>query len=258
MDNLTIIFTVRVDSMQRQLNILSTLKYYISILPKSHIILLEADSSSHLEEIINSQFPDIQYIYIYDENPIFHRTKYINMELRHTLTKFAAVIDSDVVVPVNQISEAVRLLSCGNLIMVLPYDGRFINIDAYFSDLFRNSNNISSICSIDGNQSLMFGFISVGGAFIVNVLEYKKVGWENEFFPGWGPEDFERVNRLSILGYKPLRVEGKIYHLDHPRGINSSNIYEPLILATKREYCKVSSMSRDELRGYIDTWPWIK
>lgn len=103
----------------------------------------------------------------------------------------------------------------------------------------------------------MFGFISVGGAFLVNVELYRVCGWENEHFPGWGPEDFEREHRLDILGHKPSRVRGKIYHLSHPRGINSSNNSYNLLYTVKKEYCKVCSMLKPELLNYIHTWEWV-
>lgn len=258
MDNLTIIFTVRVDSEERKLNILSTLKYYSSILPHSHIILLEADVRPNLDNFMRINYVHVKYIFVEDHNPIFHRTHYINEELRLVTTPNAAIIDSDVVIPIPQLFMANNILTETDACMVLPYDGRFVGLDQYFSDKFRGSTNIDSLLIVDGEQHLMFGFVSVGGAFMVNVERYKRLGWENENFPGWGPEDFERVNRLSILGYNPIRITGKIYHLDHPRGVNSSNGYEPITLATKREFCKVCSMMPDELRLYINTWDWIK
>lgn len=141
--------------------------------------------------------------------------------------------------------------------MVLPYDGRFIAVDDYYSDLFRQSLDISTLTTIQGNQTLMFGFISVGGIYVVDVAKYKECGWENENFLGWGPEDFEREHRLDILGHRPKRVSGVIYHLNHPRGVNSTNAIEDLAYSTKKEYCHVCSMLRPELISYIETWIWV-
>lgn len=255
-ENLSIIFTVRVDSMERFNNIKATLSYY-SKFTSCPIIVLEADKEPQLDSFIRSQHPDINYIFIEDANAIFHRTHYINEEFKQVRTVHAAVIDSDVIVPINQLIQANNALLQEKVIMTYPYDGRFVGIDAYFSDLFRKLIDPEIFEIINGNKQLMFGFISVGGAFLVDINKYKAVGWENEYFPGWGPEDFEREHRLDILGHKPIRIEGVIYHLSHPRGINSSNSYTPLILATKREYCKVCSMMPGELRAYISTWHWL-
>lgn len=259
MENLTFIFTTKVDSAYRLLNIKATLKFYTTQFPRASFIFLEADSKPSLKDFIKVRYPYIEYYFVHDTNPIFHRTHYINEELRYTKTPFAAIVDSDIIVPQKQIYNSVKILhNKTKVIMVYPYDGRFIGLDAYYSDIFRKTCNISNLIDADVFNTPLFGFRSVGGIFIVDVSKYRTCGWENEYFPGWGPEDFEREHRLDILGYKPSRVQGKIYHLNHPRGINSSNSYEPLILATKREYCKVCSMMPDELRDYIATWPWIK
>ncbi|MBD5373315.1 MAG: hypothetical protein HDR75_08240 [Bacteroides sp.] len=255
-ENLSIIFTVRVDSQERLNNILATLAFYDKY-TDCPLILLEADTESRLSTILEQRFPALKYVFIFDDNPIFHRTHYINEEFKIVETQNAAVIDSDVVVPIEQLKEANKKLTDKDNVMVYPYDGRFVGHDAYFSDKFRETIDPEIFDTVDGNQYLMFGFISVGGAFLVNVNRYRRFGWENEYFPGWGPEDFEREHRLDILGHKPQRIDGKIHHLHHPRGINSSNLHEPLILATKREYCKVCSMLADELKTYVSSWPWL-
>lgn len=255
--NLSIVFTVRVDSQDRLNNILATVAYYDKY-TDCPLILLEADVEPKLESILAKRFPALTYIFVRDENPIFHRTHYINEEFRIVPTLNAAVIDSDVIVPIAQLIEADRVLTNTDNVMVYPYDGRFVGHDAYFSDIFRQTVDPAVFETVDGNQYLMFGFISVGGAFLVNVERYKLCGWENEYFPGWGPEDFEREHRLDILGHKPTRVVGKIHHLSHPRGVNSSNSHGPLILSTKREYCKVCSMMPDELRRYVASWAWMR
>ena len=133
---------------------------------------------------MEQQFPGLKYLFIFDDNPIFHRTHYINEEFKIVETENAAVIDSDVIVPISQLKEANKRLTDKDNVMVYPYDGRFIGHDAYFSDKFRETIDPYVFDTVDGNQYLMFGFISVGGAFIVNVERYRELGWENEYFPG--------------------------------------------------------------------------
>lgn len=256
-NNLSIVFTVRVDSQERLKNILATVAYY-HMFTDCPLILLEADKESKLGTLLEQKFPELKYIFVYDENTIFHRTHYINEELRIVSTRHAAIIDSDIIVPIEQLKNANKILTNTGNVMVYPYDGRFVGHDAYFSDKFRETIDPDVFDVVEGNQYLMFGFISVGGAFLVNVERYRELGWENEYFPGWGPEDFEREHRLDILGHKPARVIGKVHHLYHPRGINSSNSNASLMLTTKREYCNVCSMNTEELHNYINTWPWIK
>ena len=105
----------------------------------------------------------------------------------------------------------------------------------------------------------MYGNLSTGGGFIVDTKKYLQAGGENEFFLGWGPEDYERVNRMEILYSQPIyRAKGGMYHLWHPRSLNSWYANEQYEINGKKELLKVCGMNGDELRSYIDTWPWLE
>lgn len=255
--DLTLIFTVRIDSPERMDNLRSTLSFYRAVVGSS-MMVLEGDSVSRLSDIMTEEFPDVDYIFVADDNPVFHRTRYINDQLRRTVTRCAAVIDADVVVPPAQLSEALAAVLSGAHVMAIPYDGRAVDHGRWRSDMFRRTSRLESLTACNGNQPLMFGFISVGGAFVVDVTAYRRLGWENERFCGWGCEDHERFHRLDILGHKPLVVDGMIHHLNHPRGINSGNVLDSVVLATKREYCRICAMTPDELRREVKTWPWVR
>lgn len=255
--NLTLVFTVRIDSRERMANLQSALRYY-SDRTDAAIYVLEADRTSRCKEWIEEEFPEIRYEFVHDNNDIFHRTHYINMQLCNAATTCAAVIDADVIIPINQLKESLDAVGSGKCVMALPYDGRFVNCSPFFSDKFHHTSSIESLTNVEGYRILMFGFVSVGGAFVVNIDAYRKCGWENEHFTGWGCEDFERVHRLEILGYPPMRVKGMIYHLAHPRGMNSYDAVDSVILATKREYSRICSMDRESLLSYVSTWAWAK
>lgn len=59
-----------------------------------------------------------------------------------------------------------------------------------------------------------------GGAFLVNARAYRASGMENLNFYGWGPEDWERYERWSNLGYRIGYAKGCLFHLSHPRDLN--------------------------------------
>jgi len=63
---------------------------------------------------------------------------------------------------------------------------------------------------------------------------------------------------MELLGHKPLRISGSLYHLYHPRGINSGDYNHHLALSTKKEYCRICGMQPDELRREVAQWEWIK
>nr|WP_302828862.1 galactosyltransferase-related protein [uncultured Bacteroides sp.] len=253
--HLTFCIPIRVDSTYRMHNLLSLLKFYSRHIATNYIIL-EADKRQHLTKL--PRIPGLVYEFVYDENSIFHRTHYINRMFSMASTPLAAVWDTDVIVPVPQVNEAYEKLLNANVVMVYPYDGRFWHINSFFAHCFHEHLKIRILTDSDMPRVLMSGYNSVGGAYMVNIDLYKRYGWENEYFVGWGPEDCERYKRLCILGQTPFRVKGSLYHLYHPRGINSGDFKEELAYQTKKEYCHVCGMMPEELRQYVNTWNWIK
>jgi len=170
-------------------------------------------------------------------------------------TQFAAIWDSDIIIHPRQIKASLSLVN-HNTPLVLPYNGICYNVPEYISEKFKESKNIEIFYRYTDLMSLMNPYRVVGGAFIVDVAEYKKAGWENEHFIGWGPEDAERIRRLFILGKNIKRVNGKMFHLSHPKmpiGVDERYI----AYITKREFCKVCGMKTDALIRYIKTWEWI-
>lgn len=254
--DLTFLIPIRIDSTHRLNNLKTVLAFYNKNIDVQFIIL-EADNCPKVEASL-SRFKNVKYRFIKDEKTIFHRTKFINIMLGMADTKYAAVWDTDVIIPINQILEALQFLREEKCILAYPYDGKMWSINEAFSECFIKKLNLSILTDFPQSRYLLSGYYSVGGAFIVDVAEYKRKGWENENFVGWGPEDVERYKRLEILGSKPMRSEGSLYHLYHPRNINSGDFDHNTAFTTKKEYCKVCSMGKKQLQDYITTWNWIK
>lgn len=255
MMDLTFCIPVRIDSNYRMRNLLAVLKFYSEHI-NANYILLEADKKRRIESL--PDIPRLHYEYIYDENPFFHRTRYINKMLSETSTLVAAIWDTDAIVPIIQLQQAFERVKGGEKTLVYPYDGRFWAVNEFFSDAFCRNRRICILTDVDMPQYLISDYYSVGGAFLVNVQLYKHFGWENEHFTGWGPEDVERYRRMEILGETAERISGSLYHLYHTRGINSGDFDKKLAWETKKEYIHVCRMLPDELREYIKTWQWIK
>jgi glycosyltransferase involved in cell wall biosynthesis/SAM-dependent methyltransferase len=64
---------------------------------------------------------------------------------------------------------------------------------------------------------------SEGGALWVDAELYRAVGGHDERFRGWGCEDREICMRLEHSGAKPLRLDGTLIHLHHPRPAESDD-----------------------------------
>lgn len=255
--DLTFCIPVRVDSKYRLRNLSAILRFYSQCM-KVNFFILEADIKPQIMDLLSlNNFNNIIYKFIYDSNPIFHRTHYINQMLSEVKTEVAGIWDTDAVAPPEQVMKAYKKIKYANNIMVYPYDGHFWAINNYLSNLFCRTLNLKGLTSTYFSKNPLGRYNSVGGAFLVDVKKYKHCGWENEFFIGWGPEDVERYHRMEILGFSPARIKGSLYHLYHTRGINSGLYNADLMLSTKKEYIHICQMNRIELEKYIKTWNWI-
>ena len=123
-------------------------------------------------------------------------------------------------------------------------------------DLTRNSrSDIENLKSL--KLQSVFGRPFCGGVFLAHRQRYLQCGGENEHFTGWGPEDAERLRRVSILGHSvKWTEEGQAYHLNHSRGKNSDFYSEEDAIRLRKELVKVCSMEREELQDYITGKSW--
>src|SRR5690606_35950519 len=126
----------------------------------------------------------------------------------------------DVIIPPLQLYEAVKAIRDGADV-VYPYDGRFARVPrSYYHNIFQKKDIGVCVGKFKGtgeNDKL-----SVGGAVLFNRQSYFDGGGENERFISFGPEDRERYYRFTTLGYDVRRVPGRLFHIDHWRGKNSS------------------------------------
>mgnify|MGYP000908861605 CR=1 FL=1 len=255
--NVSFVVPVRIDSYERSRNLDLILDFIVQNFD-SKIFVLESDSQQKYQIKINNK--QIKYIFVKDDKFIFHHTICLNYLYKHVDTPIIVGLDTDIIVPPEQIIEVVDQIECGKAIIGLPYNGLMYNSGPTYTRLFETSRNINALTSNIPYMYPMYGSLSLGGAFIVDTKEYLKSGGDNQYFLGWGPEDFERVKRIEILYPHKIiyKSSGCIFHLWHPRMHNSKYAdlnYEQL---GKQEYLKICSMEMNELRTYIDRWPWLE
>jgi len=249
--DVTFIIPIRVDSEDRTTNLRLIIEY-INEYFITKILVLEADVK---ERFFNTS---IKKIFKYDSNPIYHRTKYLNEMINQTNSPYIAVWDTDVLIESIQIQRAIEILRKKQATMVLPYDGRFFNVPKILKTLYIKTMDLSILKENIEIMHLAYGRFSVGGAFLVDRKDYLAAGKENENIIGWGPEDFERVKRFEILGYKVINIEGPLYHLHHPRGKNSWFASKDLELNNKKEYLTICKQNKNQLAKSIQKWHWVK
>lgn len=242
---ISIVIPLRVDSKERSDN----LNFILSLLlqmPFVEVDILEADVEQRFHLFHHDE--RVRYRFVEDGDPVFHRTRYLNRLLLAARHPIAGIWDTDVIIPSAQLTAAIEQIRLGS-VMSFPYDGRFI---------FLNKKESLAVCedvSVLEKMEISYGGRpSVGGAFLVDRDKYLEAGGENELFYGWGPEDAERVKRLEILELPISRVEGPLFHLYHPRGMNSDFDYGERDKRNLQALLDTCRMTKPELLKKISSW----
>lgn len=250
--DVSFLIPIRIDSEERLENLRIVANYLYKEF-KTNIIILEADSEQKVDV---SKLPDeVEFHFIKDNEPLFHRTKYNNQLIALSKTPFISLYDTDIVLPINQVVESIIQLRGGVVDAIYPYDGRFVSVDILMKNMYAKLLDVKFLEVNKGKHNIATER-SYGGCVFLNKRSFIAAGGENENLSSWGPDDIERKRRMQNLGYKVERVEGNLYHLPHPRSANSG--YADLQQRTKLmdEYFKVCRMTAADLKSYVNIWPW--
>lgn len=250
----TFLIPVRIDSVERLENLIKVTEYFIINL-NTNIIILEAPPRRNLllKEALHSS---IEVISVADDDPVFHRTKYINLMVKRVLTPFLAVWDADVIVSIRQIEESILKLRENIVDFVIPYDGRFLDTGTEVRKKFFQNRDFDELVGRIGIAKSLYGYNASGGGFFASRKKYIQAGLENENFYGWGIEDGERIRRWDILDLKFQRINGPMFHFTHPRGINSNFHSNESQIRSMKEHLRITKMTKVELEDEISNWKW--
>lgn len=222
--DVTFLIPVRIDSINRLENLLASIRYLLSNL-YTNIIVLEANKYDN--QILRNLLPsDVRHIFVEDWDPILHRTKYINMLFKESNTPIISIWDADIIIPKVQMNSSIEALRSGNYEISFPYDGSFYDVPEILRDLYMESHNIQILESNINKMSLPYGTSMGGGALFITSEAFSNAKAEDERFYGWGPEDWNRVEKWKIMGYRTFRPHGPLFHLSHPRDINGHHSWD--------------------------------
>ena len=250
-NELTVVVPIRIDCRERKENLDTVIHFFLNN-TVAKIIVLEADKEQLYHYPISDSRLSIHFVE--DDDPVFHRTRYLNQLLKMSETDIVGIWDADVILKTSQIIDAVNAVR-NSATLCYPYDGRFIYLDQNQSEQARkNSVSFLNEHSETGMQLSLVRPI-VGGAFLVNRQRYIQSGGENENFYGWGQEDSERHKRMEILGEPVCRIAGEIFHLYHPRGANSLPIGD-LERNNIQGFLNICKMDKEQLTAYIGSSKW--
>lgn len=218
LNDVSFLLLVKFDSIDRIENTVVVCNYLVNNF-KTNVYLWEIDS--HNNNLFQRLLPNtVNYSFHKDNDPILHRTKYINRMVESIHNKYLAIWDIDVITPVEQVHQAVKLLRNGAE-MVYPYKSHFYEISRLFRNLYYDNCDIDFLIDHKCFMNELYAPYPVGGCFIVNRDSYINSGMENANFYGWGIEDGERFLRWSTQHRRVERVKGPLFHLTHIRGENS-------------------------------------
>lgn len=204
-----------------------------------HVIEQGGTKFSYVEDFAKYTFVTYQQ---------FHRTKMINLGVKHSKCDHIVNWDADMVLNPVQLWYSVKLLRAG-IDIIYPYDGNFKTVPRK-----EHINLATNLYYLVGK--IYSGPIeSWGGAIFCNRSRFIEAGMENERFISWGPEDAERFVRFQKMGLSIERLKGSIYHLEHYRGVDSGRMNRHLA-ANRKEWHMIRLMPNEDLKKYVKTWQW--
>ena len=181
--------------------------------------MLEVDfyNNGLLQKLLNRK---ISYRFIEDKDPVLHKTKYYNQMAGTVETPFMAIWDTDVITSKVAICDAVSHLR-EDADVAFPYNGFCYETSEIIRSLYLKKRDIRLLDRHKDKLNLLYDRPLCGGALFVRTNKYLEAGGENEKIYGWGNDDFVRYERFKLHKFNIYRTNNRLYHLCHPRGINS-------------------------------------
>jgi hypothetical protein len=189
-----------------------------------------------------------------ERSQAFWRARLINRAVRRSSTDVVAIIDADVLIPEAQLAQALKLIADGTD-FCYPHLGAFLNVPRTYIQRIV-AENFRLTC-LEGVQFENLNPGSFGGAVLFRRTAFWGAGGYNERFRSWGREDVEVHDRFIKLGYSCQRTVGPLYHLDHPRPVDSSPD-NPYYQGNIVEHQRIVALDRHQLLEEVRSWEWVE
>lgn len=265
--NTTFLIPFMVDNLDRIFNI-NVILEYLNKNFKTNVVIVEQGSKKTDINFHTFHNLNIQHI-LYENTDNFHKTKLYNLGLSSIKTQNTVCLDSDVLIPVEQMIQAKKYLDDG-VDYCFPFNNNYVeiskflenarakflksfNFDEYINSINQYNVSIYNKLPLRSRHPGVIRNCPPGGCLFIKTNVYIDMGMENEDFYGYGPEDAERKHRLNILGYSSRNVDGNLYHLDHEtahRRISNNS--------GKHLYNLFLSMNAQEIKNYYSNKRYAK
>lgn len=269
---LTCVISFKDDSRQRRLNLSAVVRYLTRL--GCAVVIAESGARQYAPDAVTAGGPKCSFYFYPDVEPLFHHTRAKNRAAHSVRTTLIALWDADIVIPYIQLAESALRLLERECDYAFPFDGRCVDFAGhasagYLSSAMRqvafatlppqvDEDGDGVITVLTGGRKLVGHMVTrtcVGGAVLFRREVFMEGGMENEAFISYGPEDQEREARFRKLGFVSRRTQGLLYHLAHPRGVNSDDGH-PFSASNWAEFRRISKLSRLRLAAEIAEWGW--
>ncbi len=245
LQDISFIILVRLDSVERLENtvvVANDLAKHFD----TNIYVLEAASYCNgiLKQALNRK---INYRFVEDKDPVLHKTLYYNRMVKESDTPFFSIWDTDTVVDKNVVVDVVERLRIGEAEIAFPYNGIFLDTSDVLRELYLKKRNIKMLYRHQNKMEALYPRLLVGGAVFLNKKKFLAIGMDNEKHYGWSNDDFDRFCRARNYGLKVYNAKTCLFHLSHPRSINSyfrSNMQRQ---SSSDELYKTESSSKEDI-----------
>lgn len=264
--NTTFIVPIRIESDDRLRNVITTCCFLLENFD-TKVIIKEVDKESvfqkealpQISEYVEDAISNLTHIFE-ESDPVddtFYRMRYINEMLTMCETEVVVNYDCDVLLPLQTYLQAQKLIIEDEADVIYPYGQGMWQKKIYATDQM-----VSEFLSNDCDFKYLEPNHQMDNAESGHVQFFRKSTWieggmENENFKSYSPEDKERLFRFVTLGYRVVRIEGFVYHLEHKRGQNSW-ITNPHMQDNNALWQFLQSLNKDELKQYYKEQKYLK
>lgn len=248
----TFIIPVKIDCKERLENLWIVL-YFLTTNFDTNILVSEQNNT--ISKNICSSFSNVAFLEFKSSYDLIHRTKQLNDMLAVVDTPIVVNYDCDVLFEVEQYLETIHILRENKADISWPFD-KFVW--EFPRELINDVLQYGVKSIAEGKmRSVSEHMVAKGGAIFFKTEVYKKGGGENEYFISYAPEDKERYYRFETLGYIYHRAKGHLYHIKHPRHIDSIETH-PFFKKNWDEWERIQKMKPEELYSEVRKWDWYK
>jgi len=255
--DVTFCIPVYLDSIHRKQNLDLILKYLTHYFDTNIIIGETAHDNKPKLEYLKKNY---DYLFYNNPDEFFYKTRLLNMMYLKSNTPYLFSYDCDSLFYPQQIEKCIMALRNGIYDACFPFRDVVIQIPREFYIIIYETLDLSKIKKPNNMKEdewkQTHQSSGLGLALSKDILA--KIGFENENFKSWGPEDCERVYRIEFMGGKIGKVLGPGYHMNHFRGIHSTdkNVF---FQSNWKEFDKIKSFkTQTSLINYLQSFSWYK